>query len=501
MQPIELWKMPAPQFNNWRADNDIPALFECFESVLPLFKEWMASTGLAEAQLHRFVPLSDLFKGDVVKSYFRNPEPESFGNVYQCVEDAQTLAHRLRQVGRDIVIEGHLEPYFHWLRQRSDTQGYFCIDKVNSQYTNTFVYGGWAGGNVLISRALLFRGYPVLKLGGIELPSYTSFDARNLDFCDLDGLQITGEWIGSRMKPINFSSCRQLLVKDADANFFDLYKCVVEDLVAKDSKLYGWNFIQCFAGTMRFENCTLSTITFDSTHVAAVFERCQAHQIDYRPDSTDRRYTADAGAYRAIRALFQSLGKTAEAGRFFYLEQCAQRKALSEPYLQFHSEFPGLRIPMELYPSNAPRLGGKPVREPLITRLRRRIAFHFEAWLSPRYARTTLRFKLKWAVSMIDWLIWGYGERPARIFSAGLMIVLVYAAVFFSIRDQISFGEGGANSSMNCLYFSMVTFSTLGYGDILPKTSLARLLCGSEALLGAFTMGLVVAGFSNRNRY
>nr|WP_229511042.1 ion channel [Massilia sp. CFBP 13721] len=81
------------------------------------------------------------------------------------------------------------------------------------------------------------------------------------------------------------------------------------------------------------------------------------------------------------------------------------------------------------------------------------------------------------------------------------MIVLVYAAVFFSIRDQISFGEGGANSSMNCLYFSMVTFSTLGYGDILPKTSLARLLCGSEALLGAFTMGLVVAGFSNRNRY
>jgi hypothetical protein len=501
VQAIELWNMPASQFNNWRADNDVPVLFECFESILPLFKEWIASTGLTAAKLHRFAPLGDLFDGNIAKSYFRNPEPKEFGDVYQCVEDAQTHANRLRQAGIDIVIEGRLEPYFHWFRQRSDMQGYFCINQVNSQYANTFVYGGWIGATVLISRALLFGRYPVLKLGGIKLPPHASFDARNLDFCDLDGLEITEGWIGSRRKPINFSSCRQLLLKDADANFFDLYKCVVEDLVAKDSKLYDWNFIQCFAGTMRFENCALSAITFDSTHVAAIFERCQAHQIDYKPAPTGRRYLADAGAYRAIRALFQSLGKTAEAGRFFYREQCAQRKALSEPYLQFHSEFPGLRIPIELYPPNAPRLGGKPVRERFVARWRTRIAFHLEAWLSPRYVRTTLRFKLKWAASMIDWLIWGYGERPARIFSAGLMIVLVYAAVFFSISGQINFGEGGLNGPIDCLYFSMVTFSTLGYGDILPKTSFARLLCGSEALLGAFTIGLVVAGFSNRNRY
>ncbi|RQQ45898.1 potassium channel family protein [Burkholderia stagnalis] len=493
--------MPAHQFNNWRAINDVPALFECFETVLPLFMEWMASTGLTVAQLHRFAPLGDLFEGDVAKSYFRNPEPEIFGDIYQCVEDAQTLANRLRQVGRNIVIEGHLEPYFHWLRQRSDTHGYFCIDQVNSQYTNTFVYGGWAGAGTLISRALLFRDHPVLKLGGVKLPLHATFDARNLDFCDLDGLEIGEGWTGSRRKPINFSSCRQLLVNDANACFFDFYRCVVDDLVAKDSTLQDWNFTQCFASTMRFENCALSNVTFDRTLFTPIFERCQPRQIAYKPDSTGRHHIADSGTYRAIRALFQSVGKTAEAGRFFYLEQCAHRKALSEPHLQFPSEFPGLRVPSELYPPNAPRLGAKPVREPFVARWRRRMAFNLKAWLSPRYARTTLRFKLRWAASMIDWLIWGYGERPARIFSAGLMIVLVYAAVFFSISDQISFGEGGLNGPIDCLYFSMVTYSTLGYGDILPKTSLARLLCGSEALLGAFTMGLVVAGFSNRNRY
>jgi len=493
--------MPARQFNNWRADNDVPALFECFETVLPRFNEWMATTGLTVTQLHRFVPLGDLFIGDSVKSYFLNPEPESFGDVYQCVADVETLVSRMRLMGKDIAIEGRLEPYFHWFRQRSDTQGYFCIDQINSQYTNTFVYGGWIGATVDISRARLLGRHHVLKLGGIKLPQHASFDARNLDFCDLDGLEIGEGWSGSRRKPINFSSCRQLLVKDARACFFDFYKCVTDDLVAKDSELYDWNFTQCFATTMRFENCTLSEITFDCTRVSPIFERCQPQQIDYRPDSAGRQHIADAGAYRAIRALFQSVGKSADAGRFFYLERCAYRKALSEPHLQYRSEFPGLRVPTELDPPNAPRLGGKPVRTPFLTRWRTRMAFYLRVWLNPRYARSTLIFKLRWAASLIDWIIWGYGERPARIFSAGLMVVLCYAAVFFSISDQISFPAGESNGPVDCLYFSMVTFSTLGYGDTLPKTSLARLLCGSEALLGAFTMGLVVAGFANRNRY
>lgn len=493
--------MPAHQFNNWRAENDVPLLFRYFETVLPLFNEWVESTGLTVRQLHRFVPLGELFEGEVTKSYFRTPEPESFGDVYQCVEDAPILLNRLRQIGKDVVIEGHLQPYFLWLNQRSDTQGYFCIDQVNSQYTNTFVYGSWAGGDVRSSRALLFGKYPVLKLGGCKLPQYPSFGSRNLDFCDLDGLEIGEGWTDSRTKSIKFSSCRHLLVRNASACFFNFYKCVVWDLVAEDSKLQDWTFTRCEAQTMRFENCTLSAIAFESTGVTPIFERCQPDRIEYWPDTSARRYIADAGSYRAIRALFQSVGKTSEAGRFFYLEQCAHRKALAEAHLQFPREFPGLSAPLELRPPSAPRVAGKPPRERLVVSWRARVGFRLKVWLTRRYALTALRFNMRWFASMIDWLVWGYGERPARIFSAGLSAVLVYATVYFSINDQIGFSNGEAHGPIDCLYFSMVTFSTLGYGDVLPKSSLARLLCGSEALIGAFTMGLVVAGFSNRNRY
>ena len=50
-------------------------------------------------------------------------------------------------------------------------------------------------------------------------------------------------------------------------------------------------------------------------------------------------------------------------------------------------------------------------------------------------------------------------------------------------------------------YFSVVTFTTLGFGDIVPKTALMKVLCGSEAMLGALTISLMVAGFANKSKY
>jgi hypothetical protein len=46
------------------------------------------------------------------------------------------------------------------------------------------------------------------------------------------------------------------------------------------------------------------------------------------------------------------------------------------------------------------------------------------------------------------------------------------------------------NSFVRMLYFSAVTISTLGYGDIVPVTSRARLLVTVEAILGPLLFGL-----------
>jgi hypothetical protein len=45
------------------------------------------------------------------------------------------------------------------------------------------------------------------------------------------------------------------------------------------------------------------------------------------------------------------------------------------------------------------------------------------------------------------------------------------------------------------MYFSLVTLSTVGYGDILPVSSTARVLANVEALAGQFYVAVVVATF------
>jgi hypothetical protein len=43
------------------------------------------------------------------------------------------------------------------------------------------------------------------------------------------------------------------------------------------------------------------------------------------------------------------------------------------------------------------------------------------------------------------------------------------------------------------LYFSFITLSTVGYGDIVPVSSVARMLAIVEAMFGMFYMTLLIA--------
>ena len=45
------------------------------------------------------------------------------------------------------------------------------------------------------------------------------------------------------------------------------------------------------------------------------------------------------------------------------------------------------------------------------------------------------------------------------------------------------------------LYFSMVTISTVGYGDVLPVSSTARMLAVIEAVMGQFFVAVLVGMF------
>jgi len=74
----------------------------------------------------------------------------------------------------------------------------------------------------------------------------------------------------------------------------------------------------------------------------------------------------------------------------------------------------------------------------------------------------------------------------------------------FEIRNYASGTRGfPAKSSghfMRLLYLSAITITTVGYGDILPITTLARALVASEAILGIIIIGFFLNSLWNERR-
>lgn len=97
------------------------------------------------------------------------------------------------------------------------------------------------------------------------------------------------------------------------------------------------------------------------------------------------------------------------------------------------------------------------------------------------------------------WLLWatcGYGERPVR--TASLFFVIIFSFALAYLQCDVKAPEGPVQDLGTALYFSTITFTSLGYGDILPVSNVARLLTSCEALLGVFMISLFVFVFCRR---
>ncbi len=98
----------------------------------------------------------------------------------------------------------------------------------------------------------------------------------------------------------------------------------------------------------------------------------------------------------------------------------------------------------------------------------------------------------------------GYGERPIRVVLFSWLAIFLFAMCYFllGINDAgiiLSWNSQqgileNISQFMTCLYFSVVTFTTLGYGDLTP-IGFSRVLAAIEAFIGSFTLALFVVVF------
>ncbi len=109
----------------------------------------------------------------------------------------------------------------------------------------------------------------------------------------------------------------------------------------------------------------------------------------------------------------------------------------------------------------------------------------------------------RFSSKMID-LFCGYGENPLRIILLSIVLIficaLMYAFAGLNYQGEIYVMSVNASVSENlnifssCLYYSVVTFTTLGYGDFTP-IGISRAIAAMEAFTGSFTIALFVVVF------
>jgi uncharacterized protein YjbI with pentapeptide repeats len=96
--------------------------------------------------------------------------------------------------------------------------------------------------------------------------------------------------------------------------------------------------------------------------------------------------------------------------------------------------------------------------------------------------------------SLLMSVLCGYGEKPYRIVLSAAFTILAFAFGYMLLDGaEYTMGANYAMNPVDYIYFSTITFTTVGFGDFLPRAyPLFRAIAATEAFLGVFLSGLFI---------
>lgn len=99
--------------------------------------------------------------------------------------------------------------------------------------------------------------------------------------------------------------------------------------------------------------------------------------------------------------------------------------------------------------------------------------------------------------TLLYWLWWLTSDCGRSLSRWSLWTVLV-AVIFAFLYSVVGMDYGEHPTSISPLYYSVVTLTTLGYGDVLPASVAGQVLAMLEVILGYMALGGLLSIFSNK---
>ena len=209
---------------------------------------------------------------------------------------------------------------------------------------------------------------------------------------------------------------------------------------------------------------------------------------DNLPQEKEKDFLKAKQIYRTLKETCNQAGFYTEAGEYLYREMNCQRMV----YRYFHKFFKSERPKSKF--KNWKRI--------------------FDLKYLLQTSKWVLKYNLKYLWSWVVYMICGYGERPLNVFGTAGVIVLLFSILYIltpllsslagvydneillKINLSGPFGEN-VKTFFNSVYFSTITFVTVGYGDLVP-IGIARLFAMLESFIGAFMIAVFVLTFGRK---
>jgi hypothetical protein len=222
----------------------------------------------------------------------------------------------------------------------------------------------------------------------------------------------------------------------------------------KDTVFYKVRFIRC-----KFEGCIFMGATFNECEfIDCVFKNTNANKIKVNsclidPKCFDENFDLKSDTNIAVN-VYQSLYKNAS-------REYQSEHALYSLYKMKNAEY-----------------------HHLSSRLDRGII-------------TKAQYYKKRMFYCVHDFISGYGLKTLKVLRLLIIFIIAFSSVNYFFSESI-FKDGVDFTIINSIYFTCVTMTTLGYGDITPYTDFGKILVTLQALFGFIVLSLFMASVINR---